>query len=59
MVAYRDKWCALECKKSATADHRPNQDYYVADMNSKGMASFIYPENENNVLKKMHEYFGG
>ncbi len=59
LVAYQDKWCALECKRSAAAPHRPNQDYYVSDMNTKGMASFIYPENEDDIIFKMHQYFGG
>lgn len=53
LVAYQDKWCALECKRSAAAPHRPNQDYYVSDMNTKGMASFIYPENEDDIIFKM------
>ena len=26
LVLYKDKWAALEVKKSATASHRPNQD---------------------------------
>ena len=27
LVLYKDKWATLEVKKSATASHRPNQDY--------------------------------
>ena len=59
LVLYGKTWGALEGKKSATASHRPNQDYYVSDMNTKGMASFIYPENEDDIIFKMHQYFGG
>ena len=31
LVLYKDKWATLEVKKSATASHRPNQDYYVKE----------------------------
>lgn len=43
-------WAKLEIKRSATASHRPNQQYYVDDANSKSFAAFIYPENEDEVL---------
>ena len=29
LVLYKDKWATLEVKKSATASHRPNQDYML------------------------------
>ena len=55
-VFYKDKWCTLEVKKSVNASHQPNQDYYVDLVNSQGgFARFIYPENEDTVLKEMIE----
>ena len=50
------RWAALEVKRSQNAKHRPNQDYYVRKLNKMGFASFIYPENEDIVLKKMGKY---
>ena len=55
IILYRDKWAALECKKSATASHRPNQEYYVELMDEMSFASFIYPENKEEVLYELQQ----
>ena len=57
-VLYKNRWATLECKKSAKAKHRPNQDLYVEKMNSMSYSTFIFPENKENVLKEMEEHFG-
>lgn len=44
------KWAFLECKRSVLAPHRPNQDYYIEMLNLMSFASFIYPENEEEVI---------
>lgn len=56
-VLYNNKWAALEDKKDANATHRPNQDYYVGLMNNMSFASFIYPENKEEVLNAMEQSF--
>ena len=58
LVLYKDRWVALECKRSATEGHRPNQDYYVELMDSMSCAKFVYPENEKEVLDVLEETFG-
>ena len=52
-----NKWDALEVKKSKNASHRPNQNYYVDKMNRMSYATFVYPENEKEVLAELHKKF--
>lgn len=55
IVLNKNKWAALEVKKSEKASKRPNQEYYVDKMNSMSFASFIFPENEEDVLNAMEQ----
>jgi len=57
LILYKNKWAALEGKKTATASIRPNQEYYVELMNNMSFASFIYPENKDEVLDELYLYF--
>ena len=57
LILYKDKWAALEGKKSANESHRPNQDYYVNLMNNMSFAAFIYPENKEEVLYELQKAF--
>lgn len=57
LVLYKDKWASLEVKKSATAKHQPNQDYYVDKMNEMSHSAFIFPENKDQVLDDLRKAF--
>lgn len=57
LVLYFNKWAALEVKNSVSAHHQPNQDYNVERMDKMSYASFIYPENEDEVFKELEEVF--
>lgn len=58
LVLCDERWAMLEVKASTTASHRPNQEYYVAKLNRTGFARFVYPENEDEVLRDLNQYFG-
>lgn len=57
LILHKNKWAALEGKKSADSSARPNQHYYVDKMNKMSFARFIYPENKDDVLNKLYIYF--
>lgn len=53
LILNGNKWVALECKCSAKAHHQPNQENYVKKLNDMSFASFIFPENEEEVLNEV------
>ena len=56
-IFYEDKWATLEVKKSGTAKHQPNQDYYVDKMDKMSFSRFIFPENKDEVLTDLARLF--
>jgi hypothetical protein len=59
LILRKNKWAALEVKKNKSAKHRPNQDFYVNMMNEMSFASFIWPENEEEVLDALERSLKG
>lgn len=57
LVLYKDKWAALECKKNKTASKQANQTYYVNELDRMSYASFVYPENKEEILDELQRSF--
>lgn len=57
LVLHGITWVALEIKKSENASHRPNQEFYINKMSKMSYATFVYPENVQQVLEDMVEWF--
>ena len=59
LILYRDKWAALECKRSIRSPKQRNQSYYIKVLNSMSCAYFISPENEDEILINLMVFFEG
>ena len=57
LVLWGTFWAALEVKPRADAPQQPNQEYYVDYMHDMSFAAFIYPENEEEVLRDLEQAF--
>lgn len=54
-IFFGDRWAMLEVKMSSAASLQPNQDYYVRMLNAMSFAAFIYPSNEQDVLRALQQ----
>ena len=61
-IFYKDKWATLEVKRSEedylkSLSKNKNQKFYVDKMNEMSFSSYIYPENEKEVLNDLERSF--
>ena len=56
-IFYKDKYAVLEVKRSKGAKKQPNQEYYVNKLDSMSFSRIVYPENKDEVLSNLQDYF--
>lgn len=54
-VYIKDRWALLEVKASEKSKLRPNQAWWVQKWSEITFCSFIYPENESEVLNALRK----
>lgn len=57
LLLFGKHWAALELKKAKESKHQANQDYYIRKMNKMSYASFVSPENKEEVLHELEQAF--
>jgi hypothetical protein len=50
-------WAVLEFKDSRNAPHQPNQDWYIEKFGEMSFASFVYPENAEDVMYGLQQAY--
>lgn len=50
-------WAFLEVKAHAKAEEQPNQRYFVELAMAMSFGAFIYPENEEEVIRDLQQTF--
>lgn len=51
------KWAMLECKNRKSASKQPNQERWVEKMDAMSFSRLIFPENKEEVLHDLSEFF--
>jgi hypothetical protein len=58
IILFSNMWAMLEIKISPRAHKQPNQEHYINILDSMSFASFVYPQNEEEVLYDLQHAFG-
>jgi hypothetical protein len=59
LVVRHNNWAMLEVKLSEKSKEQPNQRWYVENWGRYVFTSFIYPENEREVLLALQSALAG
>jgi hypothetical protein len=56
-LLYKKRWGILEVKGFEDAPVQPNQEFYIDELNRMSYAAFVYPENEEDVVRELQRAF--
>ena len=54
-ILYGSRWAVLEVKTSGSSRNRPNQVWYISELDKMSFAAFIHPGNEEEVLHALQQ----
>lgn len=57
LLLFEDGWAMLEVKFAGNSPKQPNQEYYIEKFGEMSFASFINPDNEDEVLCAIQQSF--
>lgn len=57
LVLYKNRWAALECKRSNNAAKQVNQEYYVGQLNDLSFSAFVSYQNQEEILHELQQAF--
>jgi hypothetical protein len=57
LILHGRDWAMLEVKASASEREQPNQRYYQQKYDEMSFCAFIYPENEEDVIRDLQQTF--
>ena len=58
LLLHGKNWASLELKRDEKAEHQPNQDWYVDQLNEMSYAAIVDPNNADEVISEIQSAFG-
>ena len=55
LLLVEDKWFALEVKATRRSAVQPNQEYYIDILDQMSVATFVYPDNKEEVIHEIQQ----
>lgn len=57
LVLFEESWAALESKRARSSARRANQEYHIERLNAQSYASFVHPDNLEEVVHDLQRAF--